>query len=186
MAAVGTEGAAVEWLFGIAVIAPWLLIGVLAWMIFTLIRQHGQALLSTDDLRARLTTAEQALTDLRAELVDVRESAMADPHAGHDHGSAPAQPAGLAPGTPAPAFSLANLEGRTRSLDDFLGAPTVLVFFNTQCGFCTQMAPRLGELGEAGRSVVLVGQGTQQEYRQLAREHAWQCEVLLAADLLVM
>ncbi|HXR66546.1 MAG TPA: redoxin domain-containing protein, partial [Ktedonobacteraceae bacterium] len=46
-------------------------------------------------------------------------------------------------GTSAPAFSLPDLNGESVSLDSFLGAPTLLLFWNPDCGFCKKMLPGL-------------------------------------------
>jgi peroxiredoxin len=46
-------------------------------------------------------------------------------------------------GEQAPAFSLPDLDGRTIALADFRGSPTLVLFWNPQCGFCQQMLPAL-------------------------------------------
>jgi thiol-disulfide isomerase/thioredoxin len=58
----------------------------------------------------------------------------------------------------APAFSLQDLDGRTRTLNEFLGAkPVVLEFMSIGCPHCREMAPVLTRLHEAhgGRFVFL-------------------------------
>jgi peroxiredoxin/uncharacterized membrane protein YphA (DoxX/SURF4 family) len=53
------------------------------------------------------------------------------------------RPSGATIGDPAPDFSLPDLEGKTVSLSDFRGHPTLVLFWNTGCGFCQQMLPDL-------------------------------------------
>lgn len=55
----------------------------------------------------------------------------------------------LALGTRAPAFSLPDTEGRTVSLDDFAGAPALLVMFI--CNHCPFVKHVRGALAEVGR-----------------------------------
>ena len=57
------------------------------------------------------------------------------------NGSAQAAPIKAAPvGTrPAPAISLPDLDGGTRSLEAFRGRNTMLLFWNPGCGFCNRM-----------------------------------------------
>jgi thiol-disulfide isomerase/thioredoxin len=58
-----------------------------------------------------------------------------------DGGAAPER----APGEVAPAFSLPDLDGRRVSLDDFRSHPTVVLFWNPECGFCQRLLPELIE-----------------------------------------
>ncbi len=153
---------------------PWGLATVEAGAIYLLVRQHGRLLLAQDELRERLDKTEQTVQGLAAQLAEVRRAAPA--------AAAPAaaqMPAGLPIGSPAPAFALPDLEGRERTLRDFLGQPLLTVFFNPQCGFCQQMAPRLGQLSPAGARVLLISRGDPAEHRRLAAEHGWRCDVLL-------
>lgn len=48
-------------------------------------------------------------------------------------------------GEPAPEVVLPDLTGKTVSLRDFKGAPTMLLFWNPGCGFCRKMADELKE-----------------------------------------
>ena len=82
---------------------------------------------------------------------------------------------GLAPGTPAPGFSLPALDGSTVSLSDFRGRRVLLIFSDPQCGPCNALLPDLvrlhGEAGAAGLSFLLVGRGSPDENRSKAEEH---------------
>src|SRR4051812_34334609 len=53
---------------------------------------------------------------------------------------------GLKAGTPAPAFSLPDLHGRTVSLEEFRGRRVLLVFSDPYCGPCNALAPDLVRL----------------------------------------
>ncbi len=57
----------------------------------------------------------------------------------------PAAAQGLAVGTPAPALKLPDLSGKEVDLADYRGRETVVLFWNTGCGFCQQMLPQLKE-----------------------------------------
>ncbi len=149
-----------------ALILPWILIAAGAWFVYQIFTQYGRALLNIDELRARLLVVEQEMAAGR-----VQSAPAAVP--------TEAQHLGLAPGAEAPDFTLPDLEGRQRSLKEFLGQPLLLVFFSPTCGWCTQMAPRLGELPEEGPRVLLVSSGDPNVHRQLAEEHNWRCDVLL-------
>ncbi|HET8846627.1 MAG TPA: redoxin domain-containing protein [Ktedonobacteraceae bacterium] len=46
-------------------------------------------------------------------------------------------------GTPAPAFSLPDLDGASISLSSFLGHPTIILFWRPDCGFCKKMLAAL-------------------------------------------
>jgi len=59
------------------------------------------------------------------------------------HGPQAASPTGLAPGAQAPDFSLPDLSGKTVRLSDWLGSPTLLLFWRPGCGYCQRMLPAL-------------------------------------------
>jgi len=58
---------------------------------------------------------------------------------------APAAKPSLPVGSPAPAFTLPDLKGRTIDLAALHGQATVLLFWNVACGFCQRMMPQLLE-----------------------------------------
>jgi peroxiredoxin len=63
-------------------------------------------------------------------------------------------------GTPAPDFSLPDVEGQTVSLSDFAGAPALLVIFMcNHCPFVKHVAARLADLAREyqARGVAVVG-----------------------------
>ena len=83
---------------------------------------------------------------------------------------------GLAPGVPAPDFSLPALDGSTVSLSDFRGRRVLLIFSDPQCGPCNALLPDLvrlhGQAEAAGLSLLLVGRGSPEENRSKAEEHS--------------
>jgi peroxiredoxin len=72
---------------------------------------------------------------------------------------------------PAPAFMLPDLDGRMATLKDFEGQPTLLLFWNPDCGYCAQM---LGDLkswfaspGEEAPQLLVISTGTVESNRAL-------------------
>ena len=80
---------------------------------------------------------------------------------------------GLPAGTTAPSWSLPDLEGRTVSLSDFLGAPLLLVFSDPECRPCQTLAPRLQRIHRRGTapSIVMISRGDLEANRRKAAEH---------------
>jgi methylamine dehydrogenase accessory protein MauD len=70
------------------------------------------------------------------QLVPLQEQAPAR----NGNGSAPAT---ARPGDPAPALQLQDVNGKTVTLSDFRGRDTLVLFWNTGCGFCQRMLPDL-------------------------------------------
>jgi peroxiredoxin len=129
------------------------LLVVEGWLLVQLLGQNGRLLLRVEALEVRLA-------------------------AGHRQ-SAPLALQELPRGSAAPEFALPDLQGRERTLRDFLGQPLLVIFFSPRCGYCAQMAPRLGQLPESGPRVLLISEGDPEEHRRLAAEHGWRCDVLL-------
>ena len=158
----------------VALALPWVLVALLGWLVSTLVRQHGATLVRQDEFTARLAATERALERLTQTL----ESVTVTLPTRSGDGQSAAAPT-LEVGAPAPDFSLPDLEGQTRSLGDFLGRPLLVVFFDAACGFCQNMAPRLGAIAADGPRVLLVSRGDPGEHQRLAEEHAWRCDVVL-------
>jgi peroxiredoxin len=76
---------------------------------------------------------------------------------------------GLPMGTPAPPFTLPDLDGQTHSLDSLRGEgkPLVLVFSSPTCESCQALVPRLPGLAAHAATVrvVLVSRGTPKQNR---------------------
>jgi peroxiredoxin len=81
---------------------------------------------------------------------------------------------GLPPGTPAPRFTLPDLDGQLVSLDGYRGRRVLLVFSDPQCGPCNELAPQLASFDrqhhDNGLAVVMVGRGDREENRRKAQE----------------
>jgi peroxiredoxin len=147
-------------------VLPWVVVGFLAWLLVGVVRQHGQALLRSDQLLEQLGALQRALDRL------------APPPA---RTAAPAL-SGLEVGAKAPEFTLPDLDGRQRTLNEFLGEPFAVAFFDSGCGYCQAMAPRLGAVPGRATRMLIVGRGDPDWYRSAAAEHEWRCEVVFDAD----
>ncbi len=90
---------------------------------------------------------------------------------------------GLKAGTPAPAFRLPDIDGRTVALEEYRGRRLLLVFSDPHCGPCDQLAPQLArfhrEHGDNGLALVMVGRGDTEENRQKAQQHKIRFPVVL-------
>ena len=150
----------------VALLLPWAVVVFLAWLLIGVVRQHGQALVRIDQLLERLGAMERALEGLAP-----TQTAPAAP-----------APSGLTVGTTAPDFALSDVEGRERTLEEFRGEPLTVAFFDSGCGHCRAMAPRLGTLPERGTRMLIIGRGDADWYRAAAAEHEWRCEVALDPD----
>lgn len=100
--------------------------------------------------------------------------------------AAPSGPKGLAPGTPAPSFALADLDGRTVELDDLLDADRdlVLIFSDPGCGACEPLFPQLGPLQRdeaSGPLPVVISLGELAANQAKADKHGLE-QMLIAAD----
>jgi peroxiredoxin len=101
----------------VALVSTWIAVLVLGWLGWQLLRQNGRLLL-------QLETLEQRLDEL----------------------SGPPEPEGLPVGSVAPEFDLPDLTGERRTLERFRSQPLLLIFFNPDCGYCREMAPKLAAL----------------------------------------
>jgi methylamine dehydrogenase accessory protein MauD len=148
-----------------------LLLGLLIaqwWFLFGLLRQNGRLL-------ARLGAVEESLAGAGLELA-LSENG--------DDGDEPAF--GLPVGTPAPAFSLRDLEGEEVTLESLCaaGRPVLLVFIDPECEPCEDLLPavRGWQEGQAGElTVAPISRGTPEENSTISREHGLS-GVLLQGD----
>jgi len=159
------------WLIA-ALVVSWTLVFALAAALIVLIRQHGELIMYQHDLDHRLEVAS-FLEGKRAERGEGAEP----------HGS---EMQGLQIGTPAPDFALQTLEGADRTLADYRGNPFVLAFFADTCGYCTAMAPVIGQLDKKGRQLVLVSHGDKETHEKMAAENGWRSDVLIEPEYEVM
>jgi peroxiredoxin len=90
---------------------------------------------------------------------------------------------GLKAGTPAPAFELPDLAGRTVSLAEHRGRRLLLVFSDPECGPCDALLPDLARLdrerGKDGLDLVLVSRGGAEENRRKAEASGVEFPVVL-------
>jgi thiol-disulfide isomerase/thioredoxin len=86
------------------------------------------------------------------------------------HADAPPE-YGPAPGTPAPAFELPDLDGITVSSEELRGERTLLLFWNPGCGFCQQILPDLkaweADPPPRAPKLVLISAGSAEQNREL-------------------
>src|SRR5262245_65484991 len=97
---------------------PWLLIALVTWLGYQLVRQNGRILLRLEGIEQQLSLSKRAPAK-------------------------PSKSAGLTIGSAAPDFDLPDLIGTRHKLSDFRDQNVLLLFFNPQCGFCTKMAADL-------------------------------------------
>jgi peroxiredoxin len=152
----------------VGLVGPWVLVAGQSWLLYRLLRGQSRLLVHQQNLQDQLQDLEGGLTSLLQQA------------------SQPPPPPPLAIGDPAPEFSLPDLGGRERSLQDFLGQPLVLNFFSPACSFCLELAPRLGQLPENGPRVLVISHGDSDENLRLAKDHKWRCDVLLDSTGQVM
>jgi peroxiredoxin len=93
------------------------------------------------------------------------------PNCGKVHAAAPTVEAAQKVGEEAPEVKLPDLEGYTVELADFRGEETLVLFWNTGCGFCQQMLPDLKEwesqAPEGAPRLVVVSAGTEEANREM-------------------
>lgn len=138
----------------VAFVLPWVLVAVLVFIVYVLMRQHGDFLHGQQQLLVASAAgpAPMPTPDTRA---------------------------GLDVGVEAPDLVLRDVQGAERSLAEFRGEPHVLAFFSTHCGYCKEMAPQLTELPEGAPRFVLISSGDPAEVRALASKHDWKFDVLV-------
>ncbi len=74
--------------------------------------------------------------------------------------------------SPAPYFSLKDVNGKTLTLEDFKGEPFVLVFWATWCPTCRKEIPLLNKLAQEGHRVVSITLNRDQEQvKRFIEEH---------------
>jgi peroxiredoxin len=93
------------------------------------------------------------------------------PNCGKVHAAAPTVPAAKKVGEDAPEVSLPDLEGNEVGLKDLRGEETLVLFWNTGCGFCQQMLPDLREWErnrpEGAPKLLVVSAGTEEANREM-------------------
>jgi thiol-disulfide isomerase/thioredoxin/uncharacterized membrane protein YphA (DoxX/SURF4 family) len=160
----GLEGAEIAALaLGIALLVV-TTAGMLGFL--SLMRSHGRTLL-------RLETIERRLADAGIEL----EEDESPPELGHE------------PGTVAPAFAAADVNGEPVSLDDLLapGLPLLLLFTTPTCGPCQALLPDVAvwQAAHADRlTIAIVDDGDREVSLAKAQEHGLE-RVLVDRELAI-
>ena len=116
--------------FLIAIILIWVVVAVVAWLAWQLLRQNGRMLL-------RLEALEKGFEDLDLEgepCSNGKSRSIATSRINRD---------GLKAGTVAPAFRLPRIDGGVLSLEEFRARQVLLIFSDPQCGPCNYLAPRV-------------------------------------------
>jgi peroxiredoxin len=157
-------------LTSLGLVVAWLPIMLGGWLAWQLVRQNGRMLLRLDELEKRQSELK------------------------FGEGEAPT---GLPVGSEAPGFELPDLSGDLKSFAQFSGRQTLMIFFNPECGFCRELAPKLTALcphtdglsnhnrqgnGESRPLILLVTAGDEEKNRQFFTEHKVDCPVLLQKD----
>lgn len=124
------------------------------WFIFNLLRQNGRLLVRLEELEAQVASGE-----LQPSPAPARKPLP-----------------GLPVGSPAPNFSLRQLDGNELTLDSLreAGKLVLLLFTDPGCGPCSALMPEVAawQREHAARlSVVLVSRGELKKNRTLQREH---------------
>jgi peroxiredoxin len=93
------------------------------------------------------------------------------PNCGKVHAAAPTVPDAQKVGEAAPEVKLPDLEGQTVQLADFRGEQTLVLFWNTGCGFCQQMLPDLKEwesqAPEGAPRLLVVSAGSEEANKEM-------------------
>jgi peroxiredoxin len=101
-------------------------------------------------------------------------------------GAPPAQPPGLAVGSPLGNFRLPDLSGRLVSPAEWRGRRTLLINWSPTCGYCELIAPELARLDAELRTrrvaLVLASHGPADVNQRLAEEYGLDCQILLQPE----
>lgn len=158
------------WLIA-ALVVSWVIVAVLAGLLFMMVKQHGELILYQQDLDIRLEKgAYQTGRNVEGAIRD-RQEEQGQPDF-----------SGLPLGSEAPAFALTDLEGQEKTLDDYLGSPFVVGFFNTDCGYCKDLSPQLGKLPKKSHPLVLISHGDLDANRTMATNDKWSCDVVVEEE----
>jgi len=148
-----------------AVGLSWLIVIIVGWLYFRMRNRNRQ-------IRQRLEILEQAVEQNKRAPVPAPEKES---------------PAELSVGLAAPDFELPGLSGQLRKLSQWRGRRVLLVFFDPDCSFCMELAPRLHSIspdGTKGRPMLLVvTTGDAEKNRQWISEYGIHCPVLLQENM---
>ena len=144
----------VQWIMLAVGVALLLALGVIAWLLVHLLGQNGRMLVRFDQIEAALENAGIDTEELQGEEVE-----------------------GLPIGSPAPAFNLARLSGKTESLDELRKAqkPVILIFSDPGCGPCNALMPEVNQWSREHQEVqyAVISRGSLEENRRKASEYGF-------------
>jgi peroxiredoxin len=189
------------------IVLSWLVIGLVFWLGWQLLRQNGRILLRLDELEQRLDESEFGeLSSSRPEEARIGKSEIRNPKSEIDGSLVTSAPTtgdvdrrlsrfsnrslarskikrdGLKAGTPAPQFCLPRLDGRGElSMEELRGRRVLLVFSDPHCGPCNQLVPRLEKFHRANSeiSIVMISRGEPKENRVKVKGHGLTFPVVL-------
>jgi peroxiredoxin len=144
-----------------ALVVAWALAGGLTFALVLCVQQYGKALVRIDELHGQIR--------------ELYEQTVAEEL------PAPQMDRGLEIGAEAPSFELPDLAGNPVKLTDYRGDPFVLTFFSPTCGYCVELSPYLGQVGEE-RKYVVVTHGDVEQNRRLITKDKWNADVVHADD----
>ena len=153
----------------LANVLPWLASGASFWFGYQLLLQNGRILLQLDTLERQRHRGGAAEDD--------------PPLTG---------PTGLPPGMVLQDFELRELSGGSGTLTEWRGRRVLLIFFDPECGFCQELAPRLlAHPLDSGIQPVVISTGGEAENARLFAGYERRFPVLLqegmeVADLFVV
>jgi peroxiredoxin len=173
----------------------WLIVTLIGWLGWQLLRQNGRMLLRLEELERRLDEFQFGELDAEPqsrekEPADRNHVSSTSTNGESDRASrfnnrslarSKIKRDGLKAGQQAPDFRLPCLDGTERSLADFHGRRVLLVFSDPHCGPCNQLAPRLEQFHQASADVVtvMISRGEPKENRAKANEHGLSFPILL-------
>jgi peroxiredoxin len=118
-------------LAGVGIVLALILAGLALLLAYTVFVQCGRLLLRVEEVEGQLRVALSPANP-RSEPPVMTDPWVSDPAA--------------APGSPAPAFRLPQLEGGDLALEEYRGRHVLLVFSDPACKPCRELWPRMEEL----------------------------------------
>jgi peroxiredoxin len=173
-------------IFGVVVIlAALVLVGWLGWL---LVQQNGRILLRLETLEKRIEEEAESRNQ-KAETeqspvtlaVTSNEEERADRFRNRSLSNSKIKRDGLKPGTVAPEFRLARVDGGELALSELRGRLVLLVFSSPHCGPCNTLAPKLQKFHRKhpDLELVMISRESVDENRAKVKKHGLTFPVLL-------
>jgi peroxiredoxin len=163
-------------------VVTWLVILMVAWLGWQLLRQNGRLLLRIEEMEKRLHELEFDESEQPRGLAMENGDGRADRFRERSLARSRIKRDGLKAGTVAPEFRLPRLDGRGElSLSQLRGRPVLLVFSSPECGPCNALAPHLQKFHRAHPEVevVMISKGEARENRAKVKEHGLSFPIVL-------